>query len=174
MRAAVRNLCSCLPYVAAVSCGKHLLRQFYGALWQTSWRSGAHGVHLHRNAVQRNHELHSLQPLPLLFCARRRAPTHPPQPAVAFTSCPPSPRRPLTAMAAAFAGGLPFSSFFARIEPRTGVPINAVALALVVVCLLQVPILTPNWFQKINVIRPTAPTAGQQPGSCAPRSAVPL
>ena len=77
-------------------------------------------------------------------------------------------------MAAAFAGGLPFSSFFARIEPRTGVPINAVALALVVVCLLQVPILTPNWFQKINVIRPTAPTAGQQPGSCAPRSAVPL
>ncbi len=37
-------------------------------------------------------------------------------------------------------------------EPRTGIPVNCVALMLVSVICLSTAILTENWFSKINAV----------------------
>lgn len=49
-------------------------------------------------------------------------------------------------------GGFPFSKQMAYVEPRTGIPVNCVALLLVSVVALSTAILTENWFAKINAV----------------------
>ena len=49
-------------------------------------------------------------------------------------------------------GGFPFSKKLAYVEPRTGIPVNCVALLLVSVIALATAILTENWFAKINAV----------------------
>ena len=80
-------------------------------------------------------------------------------------------------------GGIPFSAFFARVEPRSGVPLNAVALTFACVSALSTPMLTDNWFLKLNArprrratntpspSRARAPAGGARPPLVRPSDA---